>query len=290
MTCPKGAGPVRVLFDSEKGNVRSKFHAESGWLRAPNARVFPPVAANSTSGHTSWFSSDPENFTESSLRMHPVALPAGRPAYLWFQQWRVLEASTNFDGTHVNYDGGTVEVRDDTLGSHPKDAARKPWINGPRDVITRRYHNPAGGRLSFSRDSRGYLASRLALGRYAGHAVSPQFTMNTDDSNSAPGWYLDDIRVYTCGRGPVPKTAPRVFGTPSVGKRLTVHAGRWSPSHTKRHVQWYAGRHRIAGAEGTSYRLRHRDLGKRISVRVTATSHGRETSTFSAATARVGKA
>ena len=45
-------GPVRVLFDSEKGKPRSKFDAGSAWLRAPNLSAFPPVAANATSGHT----------------------------------------------------------------------------------------------------------------------------------------------------------------------------------------------------------------------------------------------
>ena len=29
------------------------------WVRAPNQTVFPPVAANATSGHRSWFSSEP---------------------------------------------------------------------------------------------------------------------------------------------------------------------------------------------------------------------------------------
>jgi len=162
-----------------------------------------------------------------------------------------------------------------------------PWVNGPDDVITDQFGNPSAGRVGFSRDSRGYLASRLALKRYAGHAVAPQFTMNTDNSVSEPGWYLDDIRVYTCGRGPVPRKAPRIHGTPTVGSRLTANAGRWSPSHVRRHLQWHAAGHPIAGATGTSYRVRHADLGQRISVKVTATAHHRHTSTFSPGTPRV---
>jgi len=164
--------------------------------------VFPEVAANATSGHTSWFSSEPQDTTVSSLTMHPVALPAGQPAYLWFQQWRLLESGTIVGGTHINYDGGTVEVADLTAGLPAAPAEGLPWVNGPHDVITDQFANPAAGRVSFSRDSRGYLASRLTLTQFAGHTVAPQFTMNTDNDSTDVGWYLDDVRVYTCGTVP----------------------------------------------------------------------------------------
>ena len=287
LACPHGAGPVRVLFDSEKGAPRSRFDAGSTWVRAPNDSVFPPAPANATSGRTSWFSTDPQDTTVSSLLMHPVALPADRPAYLWFQQWRVIDSATNFEGVKLNYDGGTVEVADATRGRAPRPAERLAWVNGPHDVITDVSGNPSAGRVSFSRDSHGYLASRMALKRYAGHAVSPQFTMSTDNVPGGLGWYLDDVRVYTCGHGPVPRSTPTIAGTPTVGSVLTADAGRWSPSHAKRHLQWYAGGHRVAGATGASYQVRQADLGRRITVRVTATARHRHTTTFSVATDRV---
>jgi hypothetical protein len=276
-----------VLFDSEKGSPAGKVDAGTTWVRAPDQSVFPPVAANATSGHRSWFSQEPQDTTVSSLTLHPVALPARRPAYLWFQQWRLLEAGTNLDGSRINYDAGTVEVGDATRDHAPRPAEGLPWVNGPRDTVTGLYGNPAAGRVGFSRDSRGYLASRVALKRFAGHAVSPQFTMNTDNSGAEQGWYLDDVRVYTCGRGPVPRSTPWISGTPAAGSTLTAHPGRWSPSTARLHVAWYADGHRVAGATGTSYDVTSGDAGKRIAVRVTAAAHGRHTSTFSAATAPV---
>ena len=236
LTCPRGAGPVRVLFDSEKGAPASKFDAGSTWLRAPRLSplAFPQVPANATSGRRSWFSIEPQDTTVSPLTMHPVALPAGRPAYLWFQQWRLLESGTIVGGTPINYDAGTVEVDDATRGHHAHPAERMPWVNGPRDVITDQFGNPSAGRVGFSRDSRGYVASRLTLNRFSGHAVSPQFTMNTDNDSTEQGWYLDDIRVYTCGRAPVPRSTPRISGAAAVGARLTATTGRWSPSRAKR--------------------------------------------------------
>jgi Zn-dependent metalloprotease len=287
MSCPKGRGPVRMLFDSEKGTPTRKFDVGSTWLRAPDESVFPAVPANATSGRRSWYSIEPDSTTVSSLTMHPVALPVGRPAYLWFQQWRFMEAATLPDGTKVNYDAGTVEVADTTQGQGARRAEGLPWANGPRDRIVKGQGNPAGGRLAFGRDSRGYLASRATLTRYAGHAVSPRFTMNVDNVNADLGWYLDDIRVYTCGRGPVPRSAPHVVGDPKVGSQLTAKPGAWSPPDANTRVRWYAGGERIAGATGTTYAVRGGDLGERISVKVTATSHGRHASTFSPSTAIV---
>jgi hypothetical protein len=49
-------------------------------------------------------------------------------------------------------------------------------------------------------------------------------------------------------------------------------------------VRWYADGRPIAGASGTTYPVQDGDAGKRISVRVTATSGGRHTSAFSPAT------
>jgi bacillolysin len=284
MTCPKGTGPVRRLFDSERGKPKTKFHAGSTWLRAPNGSVFPPVSANATSGRRSWYSIEPQDVTVSSLTMRPLALPAGRPAYLWFQQWRFLDSGTRFDGKHLNYDAGTVEVADRTRGHGPRPAERLPWVNGPRDRIYHLFDNPSPGRVGFSRDSHGYLASRLSLKRYAGHAISPQFTMSTDNNSIEQGWYLDDIRAYTCGHGPVPKRAPRITGTAAVGSPLTAKVGHWSPSSVDTRIRWYANGHRVAGATGASYTVKPADLGKRITVKVTARSHGRRASTFSAAT------
>ena len=288
MTCPRGTGPVRVLFDSEKGTPTDKFDAGPTWLRAPDSTVFPPVAANAVSGRRSWFSIEPgalpqDDAGSSSLTMHPVALPVGRRAYLWFQQWRLLEFGPR---TGRLFDAGTVEVADATNGGAAKDAARRRWVNGPHGRISGGFGNPAAGRIGFGGDSRGYLASRLALKHWSGHAVSPQFTMNNDREGADVGWYLDDVRVYACGHGPMPRTTPSVSGTAARGRTLTADPGQWSPSHVQA-IQWYSGGQPIAGATGTTYVLQPSDVGKRVSVRVTATHRGRHTSTFSTATAAV---
>ena len=98
--------------------------------------------------------------------------------------------------------------------------------------------------------------------------------MNTDDVGAEPGWYLDDIRVYTCSSAPVPKSTPADHGSSHGRDRTDGEPGRWSPSDAKKRLQWYADGHAIAGATGTLYVVRGADLGKRLSVKVTARSHG----------------
>jgi hypothetical protein len=198
----------------------------------------------------------------------------------------VLVAATRLVGDHDKIVGGTDEVTVATRHTAARPADRMHWVNGPHDRLSSLYENPAGGRLSFSRDSRGWIASRLALTPYAGHATSPRFTMNTDNNSIRQGWYLDDIRVYSCGRGPMPRTTPTISGTPAVGATLTADPGSWT-GHAALRIRWYAGGRAVAGAAGTSYQVRPDDVGARITARVIASAGGRHTSTSSAATATV---
>ncbi len=284
LTCPQGAGPVRVLFDSEHGKPTARFHADRTWMRAPNPSAFPAVPANAVSGHDSWFSVDADGIGVSSLRMHAVPLPVGRPSYLWFQQWRVLDFGT----AGSTFDAGTVEVGDATAGGAPVDAAGLPWRNGPRDRISDISGNPAAGRLGFGKDSFGWVASRASFHRYAGHAVQPQFSMNTDNSVGFNGWYLDDVRVYTCGSGVLPTKPPRISGKARVGHRLTASPGTWTRDDVDLSYQWFADGRPRAGATGRGYHVGRGDDGMRITVRVTGRSPGHgHAATFSPATARV---
>jgi hypothetical protein len=119
----------------------------------------------------------------------PVSLPAGQLSYLWFEHWRLLQYS---GGTY--FDGGTVEIDDaaDALGM--LDTSGMIWVNGPSQTL----QSPNVGRRAFAGDSFGWLASRTDLSAYAGRPVTPRFTMRTGPSGAYLGWWLDDVRVYTC--------------------------------------------------------------------------------------------
>ena len=82
---------------------------------------------------------------------------------------------------------------------------------------------------------------------------------------------------------------PTVGGTPQVGQTLTATAGPWDAGVTLS-FQWLANGAPVAGATGSTYRAVARDLGKRITVRVTGAKSGFDTaSRTSAPTAPVAK-
>ncbi|KRA32592.1 MULTISPECIES: ExeM/NucH family extracellular endonuclease [unclassified Nocardioides] len=76
---------------------------------------------------------------------------------------------------------------------------------------------------------------------------------------------------------PVPvvnNSLPTVTGTARVGKRLTATPGTWTPAPTSVSYQWLANLTPIPGATGSTLVLKAAQVGKRISVRVTAKATG----------------
>ena len=52
------------------------------------------------------------------------------------------------------------------------------------------------------RDSYGYTASQLNLGSLAGQSVRFRFRLGTDNCCGDYGWFIDDVRIYTCALPP----------------------------------------------------------------------------------------
>lgn len=93
------------------------------------------------------------------------------------------------------------------------------------------------------------------------------------------------------GAAPVATEPPRVAGRAMVGRTLSATTGAWDVDGVTTSVQWLVGGTPVPGATGTSYVVRNADVGKRVSVRVTATADGREPgSATSTATAPVQRA
>ncbi|MGD9960235.1 M4 family metallopeptidase [Nocardioides sp.] len=273
--CPAGT-TKRVLFDSETGTPATKFVAGSTWTRVPDGLIQP----NATSGRTSWFSYDPSTITTSALVTRTgLALPKGQQSYLWFQHWRLLDY---FNGTY--FDGGTVEIDDVATAGGAVSAAGLPWVNGPTQPIT-----AIANKVGFGGDSFGWIASRVNLSSYAGKTIKPRFTMHTDSTVEYYGWFLDDVRVYTCDLPKVSNTKkPTIAGTAKVGKKLTARPGTWKPAGVHFTYRWLRNGKAIARATARTYVLKAADRGKRISVKVTGTKAGyRAASALSARTPKV---
>lgn len=101
------------------------------------------------------------------------------------------------------FDGGVVEYSTNS-GSSWNDAGSlftHNGYNGTLDTGT----NPLGGRSAFVADSSGYLSSRLNLSSLAGQNVRFRFRVASDNSVGDYGWFIDDVRVYTCTTNSGPK-------------------------------------------------------------------------------------
>jgi len=197
--CPNGLTPANVFVDDIEGGIArftvttpvgtprwslAEFHAHSG-LRSLYGNDFPG------------------DITDTSLAMaSDVALPSN--AYLHFAHAFGFEPP-DFDGGVVEYstNGGVSWV----------DAQSLFEANGYRGIIEVRFDNPLGNRLGFIGASHGYISSRLKLSSLAGSNVRFRWRMGLDSSVYDWGWWVDDVRIYTC-------TAPQqILVSPPEGRQ-----------------------------------------------------------------------
>jgi len=88
---------------------------------------------------------------------------------------------------------------------------------------------------------------------------------------------------------PRPTTAPSVTGTHRLGKTLRASAGSWSTSGLTFTYRWLRDGAPIGGATQRTYKLKSKDVGKRISVRVTARKAGYDDGASSSSAVKVKK-
>lgn len=98
----------------------------------------------------------------------------------------------------------------------------------------------------------------------------------------------DHVTQPLAAAKPFTSKVPTIKGSAAVGQVLTAVPGAWSPAPTKFTYQWYRSGVAIAKATGVKYTLVAADLGKKITVRVTAQKPGyKTTSQLSKPTAAV---
>ena len=82
-------------------------------------------------------------------------------------------------------------------------------------------------------------------------------------------------------------TRPTLRGKARVGRKVRAEAGLWAPAPVALTYQWLRNGKVIKTATGSSYRVKAKDRGKRISVRVTGTQTGYAARTMVSAAKRV---
>ncbi|MDU0460266.1 MAG: M4 family metallopeptidase [Geobacteraceae bacterium] len=213
--CDAGKNPVNLFFDDfESGPSKWLLTVVQGadpWSDQYGNLINHEPYASSGTGHLWGY--DNNAASDSNVRTaSAMAVPSG--AYLHFMHAYDFQ----FDAGGY-YDGGVIEYS--TNGTSWSDAGSLITSNGYPHAI---YNgsNPLNGRSAFTGLSNGYVSSRLDLSSLAGSNVYFRFRIGTDSSNGAKGWFIDDVRVYTCVSSDAVLPILSAFSMPSSSTSLTV--------------------------------------------------------------------
>jgi Zn-dependent metalloprotease len=188
------------------------------------------------SGNHSLFADDiPEEIADASARLDALQIPGN--AYLHFAHAYQFE-SFFFLG---EFDGGVLEYSLNG-GSTWQDAGPLMEVNGYNGTVATGGGNPIEGRSAFVAASHGYISTRLNLASLAGKSVTFRWRMGLDLMGSGSfmespsGWWLDDVKLYTCGGlpGAFNRTSP-AQGSTGVGLSTTLS---WNSSPFASYYQY----------------------------------------------------
>lgn len=217
--CDSGCSPQDIFYDDlenyESGNWQTGAIAGSNkWYYPQTASPYGFDATYATSGEYNFWGYDQPHVGDYYIAMtFDVTLPLGS-SYMHFKHSYAFE-----DSAFGFYDGGVVEYSTNG-GITWIDAGHLFTHNGYTGIISSNYDNPLSGRQAFVGDSFGYISSKLDLTPLAGKKVRFRFRIGSDNSGDDYGWFIDDIRIYTCDNteptpAPTPTPTPTATPTPS---------------------------------------------------------------------------
>jgi Zn-dependent metalloprotease len=202
-------GPTQLFFDNmetpSSGNWTSGALAGSNaWYYPQNSNPYGFDATYATSGVYNIWGYDRSTLSDSYFAMTSnVHLPPN--AFLHFNHAYAFE-----DYYADTYDGGVLEYSVNG-GASWNDTAALFTDNGYTGTIYSGEGNPLAGRQAFCGESNGYISSRLDLSSLAGQNIRFRFRIGTDTLGGAYGWFIDDVRIFTCY---APVATPSPAATP----------------------------------------------------------------------------
>jgi bacillolysin len=228
--CPAGTTPSDIFSDNlentASGNwAKQTLSGSNAWYYPQNPNGVNFDATYATSGNTNFWGYDQPSTADYAIALaHNVALPATGTAYMHFNHAYFFEAGSSY------YDGGVVEYSTND-GSTWTDAGSLFANNGY--VATLAAGNPLGARPAFGGKSYGYISSRLNLTSLAGQNVRFRFRIGTDSSTDDYGWFIDDVRIYTCSSGGLDKHTylPMIFKIPPPAPPSPIVNGNFEQGH-----------------------------------------------------------
>ncbi|MFZ5912453.1 MAG: M4 family metallopeptidase [Chloroflexota bacterium] len=187
--------PFNLFYDDmEYGTANWSFGALAGSNRWARGSSFAHSGTYSLYANDSPAGVNTDTYAAMNTS---ITLPAN--SFLHFHHAYGFE-----DNGVYTYDGGILEYSLNN-GATWLDASSLFYDNGYNGEIETGHGNPLAGRDAFVADSHGYISSRLYLNSLTGQSIRFRWRMGLDDTTYDWGWWLDDVRIYTCGN---PSAAP----------------------------------------------------------------------------------
>ena len=198
--CTPGTASTNVL--SENFNWPASATLPAGWSESGESSIDGQARPSNSAGNALFMPApfiDPM-MTETVERTSFVQLPVSSSLFAYFNHLYSFDfVPPGYQGQGY-YDGGRVEidVDGDALGWI---ALNTGWNVGPDKSL---FSRPG---FWFSGDSRGWTSSRVSLAAYSGKRVKLRFVLATDGFSpftAAYGWWIDNLKIYTCsGKKPL---------------------------------------------------------------------------------------
>ncbi len=236
--CPAGQQASNLFFDDFETlpNI--------SWFN-PATSLWTIATGFSTSGNRLFWGQDPNAARDSSISMNPnPTLPANARMQ--------LNHAWDFE---PYYDGGVLEYSTNN-GVTWVDARSLFSAGADYDgTISSGSGNPLSGRAAFTYRSHGYTGTQLNLSSLAGQTFKVRFRIGSDFAVAGSGWYLDDVRIYTCTACTYNLSETQVFvgaggGSATVSVDTGTNACTWTASTSTPWLSVTSGDGTGSGAAG----------------------------------------
>jgi bacillolysin len=237
--CPAGQAPSIWSYENFEGVPLTA--CPSGGVSTSWCTNGPTslVGAFATSGvYSAWGYDRPTAGTQTLTVTYGVSLPASAR-----MQFNHSFGFDSFAGTY--YDGGVIETSTNGGGAWSDAGGLITAGQSYGGTLSACCSNPYGGLSAFVNQSWGFTASQLDLSSLVGGSFAFRLRNATDSSVDDYGWFVDDIRIYTCAACLTDRTLGAEYnGTASLYKATnSVTAGSGFKVGVAEDVTFEAGDH-----------------------------------------------
>ena len=197
--CDEGIEPNDLFLDDLENGLGDWTSSGTGntWALS-NVRFNSPV--------TSFYALDPVTLSDQRLISPPIVVNSSAQPTLQFSNFQAFE-TPNGDGRC--WDAGILEVSTDD-GTTWSQVPQEAMLTDPYDNIiwndqpgNNPITNDYGATDAWCDEAQPFTDSVVDLSQWAGHEVRFAWRLGSDSAAGGEGWYVDDVKVQTCGPGDI---------------------------------------------------------------------------------------